>query len=341
MLKWFFRSVFFLVGVSVGFKFGEFFGFPLFGLFGGMAFSVALIAFEWFFSTRPLSTISSVLFGVLLGLVFTVIAEQVVLLVIGPVEDPELSQTISIAILVVFTYLAIAVLYQTRDRFNVVIPYVEFRREERGVKPVILDTSALVDGRVADVFKTRIIDDPVIVPQMVLDELHNIADSDHKTRRERGRLGMYMLDQLREDPSVDFRVQQLDSDPQKAVDQRLVDVARKIGARIMTNDYNLNRIASIGGIEVINLNELANALKPTALPEEELTIKLVRHGEQRNQAVGFMEDGTMVVVEDGAKMLGKEVPVTVTNTITRDSGRIVFAELAPPSFRKNYDNNKK
>ncbi len=344
MFRWIFRGVFLVTGVSIGYKLGETLGNPLWGIILGIVSSLAIIAFEWFMGGRPIAIISSLLFGVILGLIFMVMAEQMLILVTGPAEqwfaEPErglqVLQNIRVAMLIAFIYLGASILYQTRDRFSMIIPYIEFRREEKGVKPIILDTSVLVDGRVGDVLKTGIIDDPIIVPEMVLEELHNIADSDDKTRRERGRLGMKVLDLLRESPKVDFSIQQLDSDTKKPVDQRLVDVAKQLGARIMTNDYNLNRVASIGGIDVVNLNELANALKPTALPEEEITIKLVRSGEQRGQAVGFLEDGTMVVVEDGVKMLGKEVPVKVTNTITRDSGRIVFAELAAPASRRNY-----
>ncbi len=335
MIKWFFRCIFLLVGASVGYKFGDTLGNPFYGILFGIIISVAAIIFEWFISSKPISVISSVVFGAVLGLLLTAIGSEALKLVIGPIDE-QISQSISTAMLVGFTYLGIAILYQTRDKFNVIIPYVEFRREEKGVKPLVLDTSSLVDGRIADVLKTGIIYDPVIVPEMVLEELHNIADSDEKTRRERGRLGMQMLDILRKDSNIEFSIQNLDSDPHKPVDQRLVDVAKTIHARIMTNDYNLNRVASIGGIDVINLNELSNALRPTALPEEQIKIKLVRSGEQRGQAVGYLDDGTMVVVEDGIKMLGKEVMVKVTNTITRDSGRIVFADIVPQRSRKSY-----
>ncbi len=330
MIKWILRGVFILVGVSIGYRFGETLGppwTPLTGLGVGVAASLVAVVLEWFLSGRTLAVISSILFGAILGIFFTVFTEQILVLVIGPVEDQLIHVNIRVALLALFTYLAISILYQTRDKFRVVIPYVEFRREEKGIRPVVLDTSALVDGRAADFLQTGIVDGPVIVPEMVLKELHNVADSDDKSRRERGRLGMQVLDVLRHDPSLDFHIEAMESDVTKPVDQRLVEVAKSLGARLMTNDYNLNRIASIGGVDVINLNELATALKPTALPEENLVIRLVRRGEQRKQAVGFLEDGTMVVVEDGIKMLGKKVSVKVTNSITRDTGRIVFAEL--------------
>ncbi len=330
MGKWIFRAVFLLVGASVGYKIGETLGHAFAGIILGIVVSLATIALEWFVSKKPISIISSILFGAILGLLFTIMAEHILILVTGPIEDLMLHQSIRMSMLAAFSYLSILILYQTRDKFNMVIPYVEFRREIKGIRPVLLDTSVLVDGRIAEFLQTGIIDSPVVVPEMVLEELHNIADSSEKTRRERGRLGMRMLDSLQEDEKLDFSIQALDSDEKKPVDQRLVDVAKTLNARIMTNDFNLNRVASIAGLDVINLNELSNALKPAALPEEKVVIKLTRRGEQRKQAVGFLEDGTMVVVEDGIKMIGQEVPVKVTNTITRNSGRIIFAEPAGP-----------
>jgi uncharacterized protein YacL len=230
---------------------------------------------------------------------------------------------------VIFSYLGIAFIYQSRDRFSFVVPYVEFRREEKGVKPVVIDTSVIIDGRIADIVKTGVIDGPLLVPQLVLRELHLLADSSDKLKRERGRLGLELLNQLRVNPSVDISIQDLAGDRDRAVDEQLVRMAGRVNAKLMTNDYNLNRLASLEGIGVINLNELANALKPVALPDERLTVKLIKRGEQHGQGVGYLADGTMVIVEDADHLLGQEVDIIVRNTLTRETGRMIFARTVP------------
>lgn len=340
MITWLFRGLFFIASVAVAYAFGGLFGNPYLGIIIGILVAAAIIMFEWLISSSPISVISSVIAGTIIGMLFAIFAQQVLMLIIGPIfSDPsvqaEFERNVKLGFMAVFVYLAIAIIYHTRDKFKVVIPYVEFRRSEKGMRPILLDTSVLLDGRIADILGTKIVEDPIIVPEMVLEELHNIADSDDKIRRERGRLGMRMLDELRKNEDLDVSIQSFDVSPQKPVDQRLVDVAKQLGARIITNDYNLNRVATIGGVEILNLNELANALKPVALPEEEINVKLLREGEQHGQAVGFLDDGTMVVVEGGAGMIGKKVPVVVTNTITRETGRIIFAELANPTSSRN------
>jgi len=334
MVIWLFRVLFFLAGCGVAYSIstGEGVQNPYMMFLLGILISSGIVVLEWLLSSSPIAAISSVIFGTLVGMLFAVLAVRVLLLVTGqvyadPVLQAQFERDISLVFMAVFIYLAIAFLYQTRDKFRVVIPYVEFRREEKGARPVLLDTSVIVDGRVSEILATDIIDGPIIVPQMVLQELHKIADADDKLRRQRGRLGMRMLDEIRGNPDLDVRIQALDSDPNKPVDERLVETAKKHNARIMTNDYNLNRLASLEGIDIINLNELANALKPVALPDEEIEVKLLRPGEQPGQAVGHLEDGTMVVVEEASEMINQVVRIVVTNTITRDTGRMIFGRL--------------
>jgi len=330
MAIWVFRVLFFLVGSAIAFTIGEGTNNPFLWFVFGIALSAAVVVFEWLLSSSPMSAISSVVFGSLSGILFAVLTVQILDLAFGPIKA-VVHNNLTLALMAVFVYWAIAFLYQTRDTFRVIIPYVEFRKEEKGARPVLLDTSVIVDGRIAEILATRIIDGPIIVPQMVLQELHNIADSDSKLRRERGRLGMRMLDEIRSNERLEVRIEAIESDSTRPVDERLVEIAKKHNARIMTNDYNLNRLASLEGIEIININELANALKPVALPDEELTVKLLRPGEQSGQGVGYLDDGTMVIVEDAAAQLGKEVTIVVTNTITRDTGRMIFGRIAGAS----------
>ena len=330
---WIFRALFVVAASAVAYSFGKDTGNPHVWLVFGILVSAAVVLLEAFVTSRPIALLSSVVFGTLVGLLFAVVTQRVLLLITGPVYTDavlqnEFERNLSLALMIVFIYLGIGFLYQTRDKFRIIIPYVEFRREEKGARPVVLDTSVIVDGRIAEVLGTCVIDGPIIVPYLVLQELHRLADSDDKLRRERGRLGMKVLDEIRNNAELEVRIERIESDATQPVDEQLVQVAKKINARIITNDYNLNRLATLEGIEIINLNELANALKPVALPDEQLSVKLLRRGEQPGQAVGFLEDGTMVVVEDAQQMLGKETAIVVTNTITRDTGRIIFGRLA-------------
>ncbi len=346
MTIWFFRALFVMAAAAVTFAFGKDTDNPFLWLVCGIFVSGTIVMWEAFLTTRPVALISSVVFGTLVGLLFALVAHRVVLLVANPVykdtmEQSAFEQDLSLALIVMFVYLGIAFLYQTRDKFRVVIPFVEFRREEKGARPVLLDTSVLVDGRVAEVLNTGIIDGPIVVPHIVLQELHRLADSEDKLRRDRGRLGMRMLDQIQGNARLEVRIQRLSIDgDQRPVDERLVEIARKLGARIATNDYNLNRVATLEGLEIINLNELANALKPVVLPDEHLTVKLLRPGEQTGQGVGYLDDGTMIVVENSSEMLGEEVEIVVTNTITRETGRIIFGRLEsdPPAGRPHRPN---
>ena len=197
---------------------------------------------------------------------------------------------------------------QTKDDFRFIIPYVEFSKEVKGARPLVLDTSVIIDGRIADVAETRVIDQQLVIPRFVLQELQSIADSSDKLRRNRGRRGLDILNRLQKSPGIEVRIHDAEI-PELAgireVDQRLVVLAKHLGGKVVTNDYNLNKIARLQGVEVINLNDLANAMKPIVLPGEGLTVKLLKRGEEQGQGIGYLDDGTMVVAEQGAYHLGE------------------------------------
>ena len=332
MAVWIFRGFFIIAGTAAGYSICPAGRDPYAFATGALIASLAMVCVEWFLSRSPISVITSVVFGSIVGIALAVLTRVVVKLALGDIyENPtaqrQFDTALMLCLMIPFIYLGVAFLYQTRDKFRVVIPYVEFRREEKGARPVVLDTSVIVDGRINDVLHTGIIDGPIVVPQFILGELHHIADSDDKLKRERGRLGLRVLGQLREDSKLEVRIERIETDTRQAVDERLIDAAKRMNARIMTNDFNLNRLATVAGVEILNLNELANALKPIALPNESLDVTLIKRGEQPGQAVGYLEDGTMVVVEEATEMLGDEVQIVVTNTITRDTGRMIFGRL--------------
>lgn len=322
---WVFRGLFVLASAGTAYAIGLDLDKPFIGLVLGIVCSFAVIMAEWLVSRAPISLISSVVFGALLGMLFATLAAAVVGLAIEKHTMDLIREDLTGALIVIFSYLGIAFIYQSREKFNLIVPYVEFRREEKGIRPTVIDTNVIIDGRIADILRTGFVDGPVIVPQVVLRELHKIADSGDKLRRERGRLGLDVLNELREDPKVDVRIQELAADDERPVDEQLVHIAKLLNGKLMTSDFNLNRLASLEGISVINLNELANALKPVALPDEQLTIKIIKRGEQPGQGVGYLSDGTIIIVEDADHLLGQEVEVIVRNTITRDTGRMIFA----------------
>jgi uncharacterized protein YacL len=239
-------------------------------------------------------------------------------------------KALSLIITVICCYIAISTLLQTKDEFRFIIPYVEFSKQVKGSKSLVLDTSVIIDGRIADICDTRFIDTKLIVPRFVLQELQSVADSSDKLKRNRGRRGLDMLKRMQNNPKVELQMHEANlpvlRDVHK-VDERLVVLAKALDARVVTNDYNLNKIAQLQGVEVINLNELANALKSVALPGELMTVRVVKAGDQVGQGVGYLEDGTMVVVEHGRSMIGQEVSITVTSVLQTPAGRMIFGRL--------------
>jgi uncharacterized protein YacL len=222
--------------------------------------------------------------------------------------------------------MCISVLLQTKDDFRFIIPYVEFAKEVKGLKPFVLDTSVVIDGRIADIVQTHVIDNQLIMPQFVIAELQAIADSSDKLRRNRGRRGLDILNKLRSDPTVDLQIfdRELPEFAGQPVDQKLVLLARHLEGKVVTNDYNLNKVAKLNNVGVINLNDIANSLKPVFLPGEDLQVRVVKAGEEHGQGVGYLEDGTMVVIESGRDHIGETVHVNVTSVLQTSAGRMVF-----------------
>ena len=196
---------------------------------------------------------------------------------------------------------------------------------ERGPAELLLDTSVVIDGRIGDIVEAGFIDGVLLVPRFVLAEVQLLADSGDATRRARGKRGLAMLERLQA-KSRRFRVID-DNVPDADVDSKLVTLARNRGARILTNDYNLNRVAKLQGVDVLNINELANAVKAVALPGEEMAVSIVKDGKEQNQGVGFLDDGTMVVVENGRDKKGENVGVEVTSVLQTAAGRMIFAKI--------------
>jgi uncharacterized protein YacL len=282
---------------------------------------------------KQITTVSAVYFGLLLGLVLGALFSMALEPFLTYSEQPQLkafAQPLRFLITLLCIFLSVSTLLQTKDEFRFIIPYVEFSKQIKGTRPLVLDTSVIIDGRIADICDTGILDTKLIVPRFVLQELQHIADSPDKLKRKRGRRGLDMLKRMQVNPKIDLQVHEANltelADVQK-VDERLVVLAKVMGARVVTNDYNLNKIAQLQGVEVINLNEIANAVKSVALPGEILLVRLVKPGDQVGQGVGYLDDGTMVVVEQGRSVIGQEVGITVTSVLQTNAGRMIFGRI--------------
>jgi uncharacterized protein YacL len=201
-------------------------------------------------------------------------------------------------------------------------------RGGRGSQVVkILDTSVIIDGRIADIVETGFLGGVLVIPEFVLQELQHIADSSDPTRRVRGRRGLDIIKRLQQESRVEIRIDRQDFENLNDVDAKLVALALRLGAKIVTNDYNLSKVAEVQGIKILNINQLANALKPVVLPGEVLRLQILKEGKEQGQGIAYLEDGTMVVVENASRHLGKEVEVSVTSILQTTAGRLIFTTL--------------
>ncbi len=198
----------------------------------------------------------------------------------------------------------------------------------------ILDTSVIIDGRIADITETGFIEGALIIPQFVLNELQHIADSSDSIKRTRGKRGLEVLHHIQKQATVDVRIVDKDYPAVKEVDSKLIELAKEVRGKIITNDSNLNKVAELQGIEVLNINELANSIKPVVLPGEEINVKILKEGKEMGQGVAYLDDGTMIVVDNGRRQMGKQIDVIVTSVLQTPAGRMIFARLKEEGFRE-------
>ncbi|MBX3444383.1 MAG: PIN/TRAM domain-containing protein [Planctomyces sp.] len=303
-------------------------------VFSGMLLILlAFLLIDILLPRKRVEMMSAVYFGLLIGVLLAYLLNLglyplfVRSDIFGQDEGQKWSVGAGALTLLILPYMCISFLLQTKDQFRFVIPYVEFQRELKGARPLVLDSSALIDGRIADVVDTNMLDGQILVPQFILQEVQDIADSHDKVRRSRGRRGLDVLRKLQQDPKVDVKVHETELMKGKSVDQRLIEITKEFNGRLVTNDINLNKLAGVQGVDVVNLNDVANALKPRFLPGEQVRIRIVKEGEAAGQGVGYLDDGTMVVVEQGNRQIGNEVDTVVTSVLQNSAGRMLFCRL--------------
>ena len=293
-----------------------------------------------YFTTRPIRSLRAVLgrlssetlFSGVIGLVFGLLVAALLAFPLSLLPDP-FGKILPFIGVLILSYFGIAVFVMRQTDIGNILGSLTSRREEGGgshwsqqSRTILLDTSVIIDGRVADIAKTGFLPGTLVIPRFVLNELQYIADSSDSLRRQRGRRGMEVLAELQKAPSVVVRITDIDVEGVREVDDKLVILARQMKCPILTNDYNLNRIAELQGVLILNINELANAVKSVVLPGEIMQVNVIQEGKEVGQGVGYMEDGTMVVVESGNKHLNKEIQVTVTKVLQTAAGRMIFAK---------------
>ncbi|MDP2928408.1 MAG: PIN domain nuclease [Candidatus Omnitrophota bacterium] len=294
------------------------------GIAVGALAAIIMILIEVGLRKVSVSGLSSAVFGLILGLIMAKLVGDAFSLTS---MDVSMLSRIRVGLTLIFCYLGMVMALRGKDEFNIIIPYVRLRRQDQSQDVILLDTSVIIDGRIVDICKTRFLGGKVIIPKFVLRELQQIADSTDPIKRQRGRRGLEILNTIQNEPGMDITIHEQDFSETSEVDAKLVLLAKLLEAKILTVDFNLNRVASIQGIKVLNINELANALKPVVFPGEEMHIKLIKEGKEHNQAVGYLDDGTMVVVEDARRLIGQDVKVAVTSVLQTQAGRMIFTKI--------------
>lgn len=282
---------------------------------------------------KKLSALAGVFFGLLAGMLISWALSPVVDMIkdthnihMGPAAVAAIKWTLGICV----CYLTISIVMRTKDDVRFVIPYVEFAKQTKGARPLVLDTSVIIDGRVVDLCQSKLFDAPLVVPRFVLNELQLIADSADKLKRNRGRRGLDILNRMQNDPVIDVEIDDstpAEVDDVKGVDQKLIIFTKACNGRLATTDYNLSKVALVREIDVVNINDLANSLKVIALPGETMEIKIIKPGEEAEQGIGYLDDGTMVVVEGGRNKIGRDLLISVTSSLQTSAGKMIFGKF--------------
>lgn len=298
------------------------------GLLIGVGIALMIIGAEILIQKIALDTLIFGIIGSVLGLIFAMIFEKVTLYVFDNVKVNRFFESYATLIKLAFTYLGMMVAVLKKSELDKLDKDILVKGSEKKSQDVkILDTSAIIDGRIADVCETKFLSGVLVVPQFVLQELQAVADSEDDQKRIRGKRGIEILERIQESSSIPVRIYEKDFPDIKETDAKVVHLAKELKGKIITTDFNLNKIAAIQGVTVLNINELSNSLKPVVLPGEKMNIFLVKEGKERSQGVGYLDDGTMVVVEDGRPVVGRRVEVHVNSILQTSAGRMIFAAL--------------
>ncbi|MBY0587567.1 PIN/TRAM domain-containing protein [bacterium] len=295
-------------------------------------FGIGLItlALDILYPRKKISTISAVFFGLIVGSILGYFLQLAFAPTLSIWFEQDRVTWFSLIVTTVLCYVCVSVLVQTKDDFRFVIPYIEFSPQIRGPRPLILDTSVIIDGRIADIADSGLMDQLLVIPRFVLDDVQEVADSPDKIRRKRGIRGLEIIDRLRRNESVnvDIRGEAIeDAHDRRDLGKRLMELATELGGRLVTNDVTLAKAAKIHNVATISLNDVSAAFKPPVLWGDRISVLLVKEGEEPGQGVGYLDDGTMVVVEMGKRFIGHEVNAIVDSFLQTSAGRMVFGRI--------------
>lgn len=322
------RIFFFMICVMgswlVCFTVNEWDEYQLLAIMIGAMLGILVILIDIFLKGFSLRGLTALSFGLGMGAIIAFLIDISPLLENG---DPAILFLVRLSLYVIFMYLGTVVALRGKDEFNVVIPYIRFAPESVDSSLILLDTSALIDGRIVKLCETKFLTSGLVIPQFVLDELQSVADSSDKQRKEKGRLGLGYLNQLRNLPNVDIRIHESEVSERAAVDAKLVFLAKTLKAKLLTLDYNLSKLAEFQGVTWLNLNELYRALSPEIRVGDVTVVDLVKSGRDQGQAVGYMPDGSMMVVNNGQKFIGEKATVKVLSILPSAGGKMIFSEV--------------
>jgi uncharacterized protein YacL len=297
----------------------------LLGMLAGFGFGGLLIAVDEMLKGFSLRAFSATTFGLLLGTVVAMLIDRSGLF---ENSDDTTRWLIRLSLFLSFGYIGIVLAMRSnKEDFSLIIPYVRFAPQNKPDNLLLLDTSVIIDGRIAELIEANFLEGRVVVPRFVLRELQQIADSVDPIKRARGRRGLDMLNRLQKNQKVEIKLHEGDFPEEQEVDAKLVRLARNLNAKLFTNDYNLGKIAELQSVNHVNLHDLAKSLRAVLLPGEMISLRVVREGKDKGQGIGYLPDGTMVVVNNGQGAIGQQVDVLVQSLLQTGAGIIVFAEL--------------
>ena len=335
MALWVIRLLFLSLCTTAGFAVSqvrpELVNHPLAGIVIGFGFGWLMIALDEMLKGFSLRAFSATTFGLLLGMAVALLIDKS-----GLFENAEdkVRWLIRLGLFLGFSYVGIILAMRSnKEDFSLIIPYVRFSPQNRPDNLLVLDTSAIIDGRIVDLIESNFLEGLVVVPRFVLRELLQLADSNDPIKRARGRRGLEILNRIQRNTRNEVKIHEGDFPEEKEVDAKLIRLTRNLGAKLFTNDYNLGKIAELQSVNYVNLHELAKSLRVILLPGEMLSLRIVREGRDKGQGVGYLPDGTMVVVNNGQSLVGQQVDAQVQSLLQTGAGVIVFADLRTPAVQ--------
>ena len=323
MFIWIIRSIIIIAGPVIGWlqisKDAK-------GILIGVGVALLVILVEILIELIPLDSIVAGALGAILGLITAKLLDYSVFLLDEPKLD-NFFKTYSILIKMVLAYLGFIIAIRKKDELSLLEKDIHLSSQKKHIDLKILDTSAIIDGRIIDIIETNFISGTIVIPEFIVSELQTLADSADSIKRQRGRRGLDLLSKIKQNTIVPVKFFEKDYLDIKQTDAKVLKLAEDLKAKIITTDFNLNKVASVHGVSVLNVNELAGIVKPALLPGEILSIYLMKEGKEKNQAIAYLDDGTMIVVENGRGAIGKKVNITVSNILQTSTGRMVFANV--------------